>query len=571
MHSAFAKPLPCASAWLLPRGRTLAGGVLLLAACLAVSARAGPVRAADGAADAALAGGAPTAQRTIAIVATGDLKGRITATAPGDRPGRGLAHLARPLAELRARHPSLVLLDSGDALAGSPPAETDVPDAMPLLMNRLGYAAMALGNQDFLAGPAELAGWRGATAFPWLAANLTDSSGQPAFPPYHVVTREGVRIGILGLTNPALPAWSDPARWTGLRIQGLVAAARHWVPILRERERADVVVALVHAGTEADYDEETSLHSGLPRSNAAGVLADVVPDMDLVISGHAHRLYPRYPLNGPADFRTPIIRSGAYGEALAVAELRLRRQAGRWRVADVHRYSVPAAAAPDPALLTMAAPSLAAQRAWLDVPLGVRLLRHPRSAAFHRCTGELGHHAVLRWQARAGKEIATPTTLSLLPGLWHLDASALPPAGAPLRRGHLWQWLPYDNRLLLATLFPRQVGLLLQDYADHQRERRVRYAGVLYPGGMRVALKGGGLPAPLTMAGAPWPPGKAQRVWLTGYHAFGGAGLAPRALLHPSQRLLLSPMRHRDAVEALLRDRKTPLPSACEAFLARDD
>jgi 2',3'-cyclic-nucleotide 2'-phosphodiesterase (5'-nucleotidase family) len=290
-----------------------------------------------------------------------------------------------------------------------------------------------------------------------------------------------------------------------------------------------------------------------------------------VISGHAHRLFPRFPLQGASDYRTPIIRTGAYGEALAVAELRLRQAGGRWHVVHLSRSTVPAAAVPDPALLALATDSLARQRAWLAVPLGVRLLRHPRRGAFNRCTGELGHRAVLRWQALARGSVAAPATLSLLPGLWHLDARALPPAGEPLRRGHLWQWLPYDNRLLLAELYPRQVGLLLQDYADHQRQRRVRYAGVLYPGGMQVALKGGGLPTPLTMDGAPWPSGTARRVWLADYHAFGGAGLAPRALLRPSQWLTLSPMRHRDAVEALLRDRAAPLPPDCATFLARED
>ena len=80
----------------------------------------------------------------------------------------------------------------------------------PLLhtMNFLNYDAMSLGNHD-LEMPQEKLIWRmKESSFPWLGANIQqdpeDSNHSLRFDPYKVLERNGVRIGILGMTTPGV-------------------------------------------------------------------------------------------------------------------------------------------------------------------------------------------------------------------------------------------------------------------------------------------------------------------------------------------------------------------------------
>ena len=89
--------------------------------------------------------------------------------------------------------------------------------------------------------------------FPWLSANTYDKAKQqPHYKPYIVKEVAGVKIGILGLTTPGVPNWDNPPNYAGLEFHEPVAEARKWVPILRNQEKADVVVIAMHMGLEED-------------------------------------------------------------------------------------------------------------------------------------------------------------------------------------------------------------------------------------------------------------------------------------------------------------------------------
>ena len=119
-------------------------------------------------------------------------------------------------------------------------------------MNLVGYDAMAVGNHEFDFGVERLEALARQARFPWLSANTLGSDGEPAFPPYAVKEIAGVRVGILGLVTPPGRQLGEPRRSQGLRFGDSVAAARRYVPILRGRERCDLVVVIAHEGFERD-------------------------------------------------------------------------------------------------------------------------------------------------------------------------------------------------------------------------------------------------------------------------------------------------------------------------------
>ena len=176
-----------------------------------------------------------------------------------DKPAaRGLAKVATLVRRARGEGQPVLLLDAGDAIAGSPLANVwhanpIGPEPVTLAMNALGYDAMTVGNHEFDFGVLGLAQARAAAHFPWLSANVTTPAGTERFAPSFVKTLpSGVKVGIVGLTTPAVPQLADSSQFEGYTFAAPFAAAQQEVTRLRTVEKCDVVIALVHSGLEED-------------------------------------------------------------------------------------------------------------------------------------------------------------------------------------------------------------------------------------------------------------------------------------------------------------------------------
>jgi 2',3'-cyclic-nucleotide 2'-phosphodiesterase/3'-nucleotidase len=228
----------------------------------------------------------------------------------------GLARLATRIAAIRKSTPNVVVLDAGDTIQGTPveylhaksPAEGADPTV--LAMNAIGYDAMAVGNHEFNFGLEVLRKAEKEAAFPWLSANTLRLDGTPAFREYVVKEVGGVRVGILGLTTPGIPVWEPEANRPGLKWEEPVVTANRLVPVLRGKERCDLVVVLVHSGPERDL--VTLQPNNTDHENRVVALAQQVPGIDLLLTGHTHRKIPLTRLNG-----VPLIQPGRWGEVLA--------------------------------------------------------------------------------------------------------------------------------------------------------------------------------------------------------------------------------------------------------------
>jgi 2',3'-cyclic-nucleotide 2'-phosphodiesterase/3'-nucleotidase len=146
-----------------------------------------------------------------------------------NRPGnRGLAKIATLIRRVRAEQPHVLLLDSGDAIQGTPLAYyfarkgTGRRNPVIATMNALGYDAMALGNHEFNFGLDVLWKAKEEAHFPLLAANLRQNypaGGVEYFPPYVIKTVANVRVGIIGLVTPGVPRWEIPAHYRGYEFE----------------------------------------------------------------------------------------------------------------------------------------------------------------------------------------------------------------------------------------------------------------------------------------------------------------------------------------------------------------
>ncbi len=294
----------------------------------------------------------------LTVLGTTDVHGRLL---PWDyyraqEEDRGLARVATLIDSIRASDPNVILLDSGDLLEGNSldtyygvVAPADVHPVI-RAMNLLNYDAAAIGNHEFNYGIPALERAVSKAEFPFLAGNVfvagTDSLRWPATT---ILTRDGVRIGILGLTTPGSAIW-DRAHVEGkLEFADLVASARRWWPELEAR--SDVQVAIVHSGLGpgSSYDAAST---GVPEENAGRELAEALPGLDLVLLGHTHREIPADTVGGVL-----LVQAGRWGEALAVAHLELEHAADGWQVVDARSSLLHAAGvAPDPSFVAALEP-----------------------------------------------------------------------------------------------------------------------------------------------------------------------------------------------------------------------
>jgi 2',3'-cyclic-nucleotide 2'-phosphodiesterase / 3'-nucleotidase len=312
----------------------------------------------------------------ITILGTTDLHGNIL---PIDyytnKPdNRGFAKIATLIKRVRKENPNTVLIDSGDTIQGTPleyvhnKKNNQPPDPMMLVMSSLNYDAMAVGNHEYNFGLKVLEKARSEAKFPWLSANTYDvKSGDTHYQPYIVKEISGVRVGILGLTTPGIPNWENVPNYAGLEFHEPVAEAKKWVPILRGKERADIVVIAMHMGLEEDIRTGEINPGQVPNENRAVAIAKEVPGVDAIFMGHTHREIPSLYVNGVL-----LTQANHWGRHLARADFYLDKAGANWRVYAKAARTIPSddRVEPDPDVVALAEPYDRETQAWLSKEIG---------------------------------------------------------------------------------------------------------------------------------------------------------------------------------------------------------
>ena len=230
---------------------------------------------------------------------------------------------------------NLILLDNGDILQGQPTAyyynyiDTVSPHLCSEMMNYMKYDAGNMGNHDVETGRAVFDRWIATCDFPVLGANIIDTStGQPHLVPYKVLERDGVKIVVLGMITPAIPAWLSENLWKGLRFDDMEETARKWMKVIREKETPDLVIGLFHAGQEAFK------MSGKYNENASLNVAKNVPGFDIVLMGHDHSRECKKVMNVAGD-SVLIIDPASNGIVLSNVDVTLKLKDGKVQSKDI--------------------------------------------------------------------------------------------------------------------------------------------------------------------------------------------------------------------------------------------
>lgn len=197
------------------------------------------------------------------------------------RAGRGgfLRRIAM-LKEERKKNPDLLYFDSGDFFQGSAYFTLFKGDVEVGLMNQMGIDASTIGNHEFDFGLENMARVFRQATFPILCANY-DFTGTPVeglVKPYTIIKRNGVKIGVFGL-SPKMKGLVSDKNCVGVKYLDPARVALETATMLKEKEKCDMVICISHLGWNSNRGEDDQYMIRGSRN------------IDLVLGGHTHTYF----------------------------------------------------------------------------------------------------------------------------------------------------------------------------------------------------------------------------------------------------------------------------------------
>lgn len=279
----------------------------------------------------------------IVVASTTDVHGRVRGWdyyADTAETARGLSRAATVVDSVRDANPGrVILVDAGDFLQGNPFAyaaarvDSGKPNAIVAAMNAMRYDAVTIGNHEFNFGVPSLRRALATAAFPLLAANVSGGPAPSAWQPYTIVTRSGVRVGIVGATTPGSDVWDEKnLRAAKVSVGAMAPAIARGVAAARA-DGADAIVVVAHAGISGESNYDT-LATGVSGENPMARVAAGVPGIDLIVFGHTHREVADTTIHGVL-----LTQPRNWAASVSLAHLLFSRSGGRW-VLESKRASI---------------------------------------------------------------------------------------------------------------------------------------------------------------------------------------------------------------------------------------
>jgi 2',3'-cyclic-nucleotide 2'-phosphodiesterase (5'-nucleotidase family) len=263
------------------------------------------------------------------VVHTNDVHGRIE---EGD--GIGYAKLATLLKMGRSVTNKVLVLDAGDVTHGTLLTNLFEGETAGVLLDMLGYDAVAPGNHDFNYGQERLieAAKFAAeyTNLKVLSANVLNAKGEMVFQPYQLYYFDDFVVGVIGATTPDTETKTHPKNVEGLSFMSDAVIWGAQVLVDEVNARADYVIVLGHLGL--DEDGSYGITSRMVAENIKGI--------DLIVDGHSHTLLE----NGLKVGDTLIVQAGEYMKYVGVVEISVKND----KVTNVYPFLISASEVKDP-------------------------------------------------------------------------------------------------------------------------------------------------------------------------------------------------------------------------------
>ncbi|HWH93529.1 MAG TPA: 5'-nucleotidase C-terminal domain-containing protein [Baekduia sp.] len=397
------------------------------------------------------------------VLGINDLHGNLEPTTFSGQPAGGVAYLGGYLAAAKAANPDgTIIAHAGDTVGASPLISSWFHDEPTIeATNLMGLDVGTLGNHEFDEGGTEMlrlirGGHRddgkqfkdgidtsdpdfAGADYPYVSANVTYAdSGRYVLPPYTILKREGVKIGVIGVTTTETPSIVVPDAVAPFAFGDISDAVDKQVKALHRRHIHTIIV-LAHAGGFQDPGKD-------PAGEILTETAQMDPDVDLVVAGHTHS-YLNTKVNNAL-----VVQAYRYGTAFDKVTLTVDRRTRDVTASSadvVPTYTAGATPVPDLAALVQTFKDRIAPVASRVVGTSAAVVTRTTTAAGESGLGDLIADAQAH---ETGAQIAL-----MNPGGIRADLKA-----GQLTFGDLFAVQPFDNGLVKMTLTGAQLKAILE-------------------------------------------------------------------------------------------------------------
>ncbi|MBL4935441.1 5'-nucleotidase C-terminal domain-containing protein [Clostridium sp. YIM B02515] len=239
---------------------------------------------------------APPTNKTFDIVEITDFHGQLLDSTNTKPVGAGLAYLVK---QVKASNPDRTLIiGGGDLYQGTP--TSNVLQGVPVqqVMSNIGMEVTALGNHEFDWGLNTIINktMTGAN-YEIVSANMYNKgTNTRTFNPYKIVTKDGVRIAVIGAILKDAPTIILPANVKDYDFRDVATEVNAAAKEIRDNNKADIVLAVIHDGGDSLNTIVNNLHG-----------------VDAVFGGHTHTTYDG--VNKDADGKdVPTLNAASSGK-----------------------------------------------------------------------------------------------------------------------------------------------------------------------------------------------------------------------------------------------------------------
>lgn len=200
---------------------------------------------------------------------------------------------------------NVILVDAGDCLQGDNAAyyfnyvDTVTTHVYARMVNYMKYDVVVVGNHDVETGHAVYDRVARQLDMPFMGANaIRNDNGKPYFDDCTIIRRNGLKVAVLGFTNPNMKNWLSEEVWSGMHFESLIPIVQNNVDKVIEEEKPHVVIVAVHAGT-GKGDGKSLDSQGMDLFNS-------LKGVDFLVCSHDHRPF----VKGKDDLY--LINSGSH-------------------------------------------------------------------------------------------------------------------------------------------------------------------------------------------------------------------------------------------------------------------
>ena len=186
---------------------------------------------------------------------------------------------------------NVLFVDAGDCLQGDNAAyyynyvDTVSEHLFVRIADYMKYDAIVVGNHDVETGHPvydRVTKQLRRRGIPFLAGNaIRNDDGKPYWRSFKIFRRAGLKVLVIGYTNPNMRAWLDESIWSGMDFKNLIPLAQEDVYWLKARYNPQVTIVAVHSGT--------GLGDGSMLESQGLDLYKSLRGVDFVLCAHDHR------------------------------------------------------------------------------------------------------------------------------------------------------------------------------------------------------------------------------------------------------------------------------------------